>query len=91
MTGWDCPGCGATRGMHDLVHGDVAGALDHNVLLALAVPIAVLSWFGWVRRSWTGGQRRFEVPRAVVFAGIAVVVVFWVVRNLPGVPYLPSG
>ena len=33
VTGWDCPFCGGLRGTYALIHGDVATALDRNVLL----------------------------------------------------------
>lgn len=90
LTGYDCPGCGATRGLHDLMHGDVVGALDHNVLLLVAIPAALLAWVGWLRRSWTGRTERVGLPPPVVVAIVAVIAVFWVVRNIPGVPFLGS-
>jgi hypothetical protein len=94
LLGIDCPGCGLMRGTHDLLHGNVAGALDHNVLLAVLVPLAVVLWARWVRRAWTGVTP--EVTRAqlrrrnnAVLAGVVLLLAFGVVRNL--VPYLGSG
>jgi hypothetical protein len=90
VTGLDCPGCGTTRGMHDLLHGDVAAALDHNLLLLVAVPLAAATYVAWVRRSWTGGGTRLVLSRGVLVAVVVLGVTFWVVRNLPGVPFLPA-
>lgn len=91
LTGWDCPGCGSTRALWALVHGDVPRALDHNVLTVLALPVLAIVWLRWTRRRVTGrpGATMLD-PRLV--RGIAVLfVVFAVVRNLPGVPFLGSG
>ncbi|NQW73490.1 MAG: DUF2752 domain-containing protein, partial [Actinobacteria bacterium] len=33
LLGIDCPGCGLMRGTHDLLHGNLAGAVDHNLLI----------------------------------------------------------
>ena len=92
--GVDCPGCGLLRGTHDLVTGDIRGALDHNVLLVALVPFAIILWLRWLGRSWRGetpavsvGQlRRRNLITVVVMVGL---LVFGVVRNL--VPYLGSG
>lgn len=42
LTGWYCPGCGATRAMHALLHGDIAKAFAMNPLLVLALPLVLL-------------------------------------------------
>jgi len=90
LTGLDCPGCGSMRGIHDLLHGDVVGALDHNVLLALAIPAAVVAWTAWVRRRWTDRPRVGQLPPRAVAALIVLIVAFWILRNVPGVPFLGS-
>lgn len=94
LLGIDCPGCGLTRGTHDLIQGDVAGALDHNILLVVVVPLTLVLWLGWVRRAWTGhtpavtaGQQRRRTILLVV--GLVAALAFGVVRNF--VPYLGSG
>jgi hypothetical protein len=85
VTGLDCPLCGGLRGTYALMHGDLATALDHNVLLPFLLVAAVaLGVAVWVR-----GVR---APSAAVWWLLgAVAAVFFVVRNLPWFPYLASG
>ncbi|MBI1352406.1 MAG: DUF2752 domain-containing protein [Actinomycetales bacterium] len=92
--GVDCPGCGMLRGTHDLVTGDIRGALDHNVLLVALVPFAIVLWIRWLQRAWRGVtpevtvaqlRRRTRITAIVMIA----LLVFGVVRNF--VPYLGSG
>ncbi len=92
MTGLDCPGCGLLRGAHAGLHGDVARALDHNLLWLVLAPVLVIAYLRWLAHGlgWTwhpaGGQR--WVPIAV---GCGVLA-FWIARNLGGpFEYLASG
>jgi hypothetical protein len=84
-TGLYCPGCGALRATHDLLHGDVSGALARNPLAVLAVPYLVLAFVTFVLRS-TGrpAPRSTSLPAWVIWALLAVVLAFTVLRNLPG-------
>lgn len=90
----DCPGCGLMRGTHDLITGDAPRALDHNVLIVVLVPLALVLWFGWARRAWRGftpgvTHRAFRRRTRLMIAGLVLLLAFGVVRNL--VPYLGSG
>lgn len=91
LTGRWCPGCGSLRAVHDLAHGRVLEAADHNVLTVLAVPYVVLGWGLWMLTA-TGRQPPPGLVRLtgrgaaawVVPALLVVVLGFAVLRNLPG-------
>lgn len=101
LFGIDCPGCGGLRATHALANGDIAAAADHNVLVLVAIPVAIVLWVMWVRRSWRGpGSDSIGEPvptaiargrwhRAVMPAVLVLLAAYTVVRNL--VPYLGSG
>ena len=38
-TGLDCPLCGGTRAVHSFVTGHPLRAMDHNLLIAIAIPL----------------------------------------------------
>ncbi|GAB3989555.1 DUF2752 domain-containing protein [Nocardioides marmoraquaticus] len=89
LTGWWCPGCGALRGTHDLLHGDVAGTAARNPLLLLAVPYLVLALGAWLlRRTGRRVPSTTSAPPWVIWGVLAVVVVFGVLRNVPGFTWL---
>ncbi len=91
VTGLDCPGCGTLRAVHELATGHPLAALDQNALAVLFLPVLLLAWVGWLRRSWRGAARPAPHPPFVPVAVLVVVLLWWVVRNLPGVPFLGSG
>jgi hypothetical protein len=87
-TGLYCPGCGGLRAVHALAHGDLITALHRNALAVLLIPFAVVAWWGWTRRRMRDGAAVWHP--SVVGSRILVtsLVVFAVVRNLPGFAFL---
>ena len=84
LTGWNCPACGGLRMTHDLLHGNLAGAVVDNVFLLIGLPALAL----WVLWRIKQGQRAFTLPAIVV---VAVAAIAWtVVRNMPGFPLDPT-
>ncbi|AXK72691.1 DUF2752 domain-containing protein [Lysobacter sp. TY2-98] len=86
LTGLYCPGCGMTRMLHALVHGDIAGAASMNVLALLGLPVLALFAFEQFaqRRVLEGAVRR------IAFDGrlwIIAALLFGVLRNLPWAPF----
>jgi hypothetical protein len=79
VTGFDCPGCGSLRALHELIHGHLTAAADYNLLLVAFLPCAAAVWF----RTVTGRARPRLLPRWAVLATIIVLVVWAVIRNLP--------
>lgn len=83
LTGLQCPGCGATRAMHALVHGDFVGALHDNAMFVLMLPaIAVLLG----AEILLPPARRPFVPGWAIWTLFAVLMTFTVARNIPVYP-----
>ena len=61
VTGLWCPGCGLTRGFHELFNGHPVAALQHNVFIPLVLAAVVAGWWSWLRTSW--GRSGFRAPR----------------------------
>ena len=76
-TGLLCPGCGGTRAVAALLHGNLREALRLNALVVGLIPVGVI--YGAVARLRNGWV---SVPRGV-WVGLWVVTgVFTIVRNL---------
>jgi hypothetical protein len=88
LTGLHCPGCGATRCLHALLHGDLAQAAAYNALFLALFPV-LLTWAGWMWASAVLGRPLpgVRVPTWVFRALFLVMVAFWVLRNLPFAPF----
>ena len=83
LTGLDCPACGTLRGLHELSHGHLLAALDHNLLLLAAVPLGCWTWIRWARTAATGEPpRAVALPRWVMPVMVTVAMAFTVLRNL---------
>jgi len=82
--GFWCPGCGGLRAVNDLTHGDVGAALSSNLLLVVAMPVAVVALLLWAADRWRGTPPTIPWRRLKPFvpALVVVVVVFAVARNL---------
>ena len=72
-TGYLCYGCGSTRALHALLHGHWLDSLRYNVLL-----VPTLIWLGTLFFI-----RDKTVFLRVLTAGVAVLALFTVARNIP--------
>jgi hypothetical protein len=88
MTGWDCPGCGITRSLRAVVTGHPLRALDHNVLVVLAVVVGVV-WYGANQVRVRQGRPPLTLRHKRWWTGalVVVVAVFWVTRNISWGPF----
>jgi hypothetical protein len=70
--------------MHDVLHGDLGGALHYNALAVLALPMLVYTYAEWTRGAVFGSRGRRCRPSAPAIIGIEVAVLVWgIIRNVP--------
>lgn len=83
--GVDCPFCGGLRATNALLRGHFGAALDHNVILAVVLPVTVLMWVWWLSRQWRGtATEAVKVPRWISASAVILLVAFGIARNLRG-------
>lgn len=88
LTGLNCPGCGATRALYALLHGDFSAALRDNALFVLTLGALAVrgAWLGWNKfRRRTNGE---FFPVKFLWPLLVVALVFTVLRNLPAFAWL---
>ena len=85
-----CPGCGGTRAAHALANFRIGEAFRQNLLLMILAALFV--WAAGLKtlaglsgRSYRGPRFRFPVVAAYFLP--LVVVLFWILRNIPGWPF----
>ncbi len=87
LTGCWCIGCGMTRALHALVHGDLVTAFSMNPLCMLALPampLLLATSRGWVPPHWLQPVARWICEPKL---WLVLLPAYWVARNLPWFPF----
>jgi hypothetical protein len=88
ITGFTCPGCGSTRGLHRLLHGDVVGAFEFNPLMVVALPFLLYALVRYTTAAVTGRPLKVNRLNAkYIWVLLVVIVSFWVFRNTRFYPF----
>ena len=86
LTGLFCPGCGTTRALHALLHGDLKLAMAMNPLMVLSLAPVAMLLAQWLRLLPPSLE-----PLAMVLGNARVWAVlligYGVLRNLPWPPF----
>ncbi|GAA4302296.1 DUF2752 domain-containing protein [Compostibacter hankyongensis] len=89
LTGLDCPGCGSQRALYQLLHGHILDALGYNLMMVMALPLILYAAAVQAGNLFRRERRviRFLYRPWFTKLVLAAVLVFWVARNLPFVPF----
>lgn len=87
--GVDGPGCGGTRMVWYLLHGDLIEAARHHLVAFIAVPFVVYAYVQWLAKWTFGVQLPAFRPSVRLLIGYAVAFLLYstVLRNLPFPPF----
>lgn len=89
LTGLQCPGCGSTRALHQLLHGHPLVAFELNPLIVVAIPLLAFFLVLFTRSalseksSWT-----ISIPSKYGWLMLVVILGFWIVRNTSVYPFV---
>jgi hypothetical protein len=87
LTGLQCPGCGSTRGLHQLLHGHPVDAFKLNPLVIIAIPIVLLLFASSTAPFGKHLQTKRLFRPWFGWLALAVVVAFWIFRNTRFYPF----
>ncbi|MDP7013946.1 MAG: DUF2752 domain-containing protein [Verrucomicrobiota bacterium] len=87
-TGYTCPGCGSSRALYQLTHGNVLEALRLNPGIMFLLGMGVTDFGRYIR------SVKLSQPFHTVFANVRLVIglvvgmlLYAVTRNLPWAPF----
>lgn len=88
VTGFACPACGSTRGLHFLLHGDPVAAFEFNPLLILSLPFLFYALVRYTNAAVRGRPLKVSQLNATyIWVLVLVILSFWVFRNTPFYPF----
>ena len=86
LTGFYCPGCGATRALHELLHGNIQSALTLNPLLVIFIP-----YFIYLFCNACLLNNKVVIKNHFNNKNIAIIIIIFLIygflRNIPVYPF----
>lgn len=88
LTGLYCPGCGSTRALYQLLHGHPVMAFDLNPFMMMSLPFLGYCLLSFIIAGISGRRLpNANVPTALIWTFLGVILLFWVLRNIPVYPF----
>lgn len=82
LTGIYCPGCGCTRAVYALIHGDVILSLKQNPLVIVSLAALFVLYIELVFRAFGKKLRTFVHSKYFLWAAFIAIMIYTVLRNI---------
>ena len=83
-TGFSCPGCGSTRALYQLTHGDVLEAMRLNPGLMALITLGITDYVRFVVSVIRGNPFQTLFGRLKLLGALmGLMLVYGIIRNLP--------
>lgn len=90
ITGFYCPGCGVTRMVFALLHGDIRQAIAYNsfvmVLMPFIIVFALNRYYCWLKNKKDYWMKR--IPDWIWYLLIIFAILFGILRNMDTFSFL---
>jgi hypothetical protein len=88
-TGFDCPGCGGTRAIHELLQGHFISAAHYNLAVFIFIPVILVGLLRFISNRFSGPWQYLNRPALI----LGILLTFWIARNIPtaSLAWLNSG
>lgn len=92
ITGFECPGCGSLRAIHQLLNGNFLAAIRLNPLMIIFLFIFFLVLISLlIKNKFTKSFLSFLSRPYIPLAVLIIILVYWLLRNLPFYPFTLLG
>ena len=93
LTGWYCPGCGTCRAIQALVRGQFGEMLSYNIMTVfLGIPFGIVFIHEYLRLVFPSFHlRAVHVSQRTAEGVTAILLLFWILRNIPAFSFLAPG
>lgn len=91
LTGLQCPGCGGQRAFYFILHGNILQALRYNSLMIILLPFLLYIYFLLAQVYILKNKnylRYFNFSGKLGYIFIAVLIAFFILRNIPVSPFI---
>lgn len=84
ISGYQCPGCGSQRAIHQMLHFNYQAAFVYNPLVVIFTPYILLGLY----IEYLDKKRRFLKIRNILYGRYAaliillLIVAYWIIRNI---------
>lgn len=88
LTGLNCPGCGSTRALYALLHGEIQTALRDNALFIISLAGGAIWGTRFLVKKRKNPELGLYFSPKFAWGYLVIAVTFTILRNLPAFSFL---